>query len=88
MVPATEYNLNLPIIVGTNVLRNISPDVPDLPEAWKSATLVAHTNAPFGVVKSTNTRPIELKPLETITLTELVRKSGNASDAVMEPSEL
>lgn len=55
VVPSTEYNTHVPVIVGTNLIRiareNGSED--GIPQAWHDAFLSLQ-NAFVGLVKSTN----------------------------------
>ena len=87
VVPVTEYNSQVPVIVGTNIIRqykNSYEGSDDVPEEWNTAFLSVCSDR-IGVVKST--AKIVLQPLETKTITGLTRKMRNAEAAVTEPSD-
>ena len=87
VVEMTDYNKSVPVIVGTNIIRQckqLSPDNELAPEAWQ---LVFHAinNNQVGVVKTTS--KITLQPIEVKTVTGFVRKNNNVDSAITEPSE-
>ena len=85
VVPMTEYNHKVPIIVGTNIIRECkmaSSDTESVPLAWQTA-FKAICSKRVGVVKTT--AKVTLQPYETRTVTGLVRKNFNAEAALTEP---
>ena len=85
VVPMTEYNHEVPIIVGTNIIRECkiaSVDIEAVPQAWQTAFTAICSNR-VGVVKTTT--KVTLQPYETRTVTGLVRKNFNAEAALTEP---
>ena len=78
VVPMTEYNHKVPIIVGTNIIRECkmaSSDTETVPLAWQTA-FKAICSKRVGVVKTT--AKVTLQPYETRTVTGLVRKNFTA----------
>ena len=92
IMPNTEYNRQVPIIVGTNVIRGYqalySGDIEesDIPPQWKAAFMAIQDDH-AGTVRSTNKSPIEIQPKETITVSGLVRKQKSVDSAVTEPTD-
>ena len=87
VVPQTEYNKTVPVVVGTNIIRRFSdlpPETREVASAWKVA-INAICNKQAGTVKSTN--KIILQPLESKVVTGFVRKDGNVETALTEPAE-
>ena len=85
VVPMTEYNHQVPIIVGTNIIRECkmaSVDIEAVPQAWQTAFTAICSNR-VGVVKTTT--KVTLQPNETRTVTGLVRKNFSAEAALTEP---
>ena len=89
IMPNTEYNRQVPIIVGTNVIRtyqSLYSEESDIPLQWKAAFMAIRDDY-AGSVRSTNKMPIEIQPMETITISGLVRKQKNINSAVTEPTD-
>ena len=89
IMPNTEYNRQVPIIVGTNVIRtyqSLYSEESDIPPQWKAAFMAIRDDY-AGTVRSTNKMPIEIQPMETITISGLVRKQKNINSAVTEPTD-
>ena len=87
VVPMAEYNQEVPVIVGTNIIRECkiaSVDIASVPTAWQTAFTAVCSNR-VGVVKTTT--KVTLQPYETRTVTGLVRKNFNAEAALTEPVE-
>ena len=87
VVPMTEYNHEVLVIVGTNIIRECkiaSKDIEGVPTAWQAA-YTAISNNRVGVVKTT--RKVTLQPFERKTVSGLVRKNFNAETALTEPVE-
>lgn len=83
VVGDTEYNLDVPVIVGTNVIRMLTKvDSPELSDAWKDAIHAACITSSMGIVKSA--KEIEVKPLQTVTVSGLARLTGNVESAMTE----
>lgn len=87
-VPSTEYNTHVPVIVGTNLIRIARENSSEekIPQAWQDAFLSLQ-NAFVGLVKSTNKKEFEIRPLETVTVSGFVRKNKSIETAVTETSE-
>ena len=87
VVPMTDYNREVPVIVGTNIIRlnKITCDGSDaVPAEWTTAFSPICSDR-FGVVKTT--KKLTLKPNESRTVTGLVRKNRNAESALTSPIE-
>ncbi|XP_045215212.2 uncharacterized protein LOC123565409 [Mercenaria mercenaria] len=88
IVPNTEYNLTVPVIVGTNVLRYLRETPRDsLPEQWKSAVENLVETPVIGKVKSASKKDVVLKPNETKVITGFIRKNFDVESAVTESSD-
>jgi hypothetical protein len=86
IVPMTENNITLPVIIGTNFIRICGSEIgnkqhTDLPEAWNMA-IDSLIDDSVGIVKST--KRYTLQPYESKTITGIVRKSRNVESAVTE----
>lgn len=86
VVPTTEYNSRIPVLIGTNIIREMKQhtNADDVPDVWKTAFMSVESVA-VGTV--TSTQPITLKPMETRTVSGFVRKVRNVDAAVTEPVE-
>ena len=87
VVPMTEYNHEVPVIVGTNIIRECKiafQNIEGVPTAWQVAYTAISSNR-VGVVKTT--RKLTLQPFERKTVSGLVRKNFNAETALTEPVE-
>lgn len=89
VVEDTEYHDQVPVVIGTNLIREIKNQMYEeqeskLPDTWNMAFSAITTNA-VGIVKAT--RPITLLPMETKTITGFVRKHKDAEAVVTEPLE-
>ncbi|MCG8034658.1 MAG: retropepsin-like domain-containing protein [Candidatus Thiodiazotropha taylori] len=85
VVSTTDYNKRVPIIIGTNVLRQFKhslSDDNDVPNAWQSA-FSSVCNKQVGIVKLTS--KLTLQPMEVKDVTCLVRKTSNITSAITEP---
>ena len=90
VVPTTDYNLEVPVIVGTNAI-NICRDMCDgaereIPVQWKNA-FASLQHSKVGTVKSTNKTDIQIQPMETLTLSGLVRTKHQVESAITEQTE-
>ena len=86
VVPTTNYHSEVPIIVGTNVIREVDglcDDDADIPTEWKNA-FVSLYNGFVGSVRSTNKTSITLQPMEVKTVSGFVRKRKEAESAITE----
>lgn len=88
VTPMTNYNRQVPVIVGTNIIRmcrDIQQTGSDstFPDAWQSAVDSLCVNNPM-VVKSANTYPVSIGPNQVKTVHGLVRKHGDLRTAVTE----
>ena len=89
VVPTTRYSLNVPVIVGTNAIRDckaLCKEDTRVPKEWAFA-FTSLQQSKIGVVKSTNKFDIIVQPMETITLSGLIRKKNNMESAVTETTE-
>ena len=89
VVPTTRYSLDVPVIVGTNAIRDckvLCTENMNIPKEWAFA-FVSLQQTKIGVVKSTNNFDIIVQPMETITLSGLVRKKCSLEAAVTENTE-
>ena len=92
IMPNTDYSQQVPIIVGTYVIRlyqalySGDSEVADIPPQWK-AVFMAIQDDYAGTVRSTNKSLIEIQPMETITVSGLVQKQKNIDSAVTEPTD-
>ncbi|MCW4346603.1 MAG: pol polyprotein, partial [Candidatus Thiodiazotropha endolucinida] len=87
VVPLTEYNKTVPVIIGTNIihlLKDQAMEANQVPANWKLAfNALVDTNV--GVVKTT--QKIVLQPLESRLITGFARKHRDVESAVTEQSE-
>ena len=84
VVPTIRYSRNVPVIVGTNAIRDckvLCKEDTRVPNEWAFA-FVSLQQSKIGVVKSTNKFDIIVQPMETITLSGLIRKKNNMESAV------
>ena len=90
VVPTTDYNLEVPVIVGTSaieVCRKVCVDTEgEIPLQWKNA-FISLQQINVGTVKSTNKTDIQIQPMETVTLSGLLRKKHNVETAITEQNE-
>ncbi|MCG8030630.1 MAG: reverse transcriptase family protein [Candidatus Thiodiazotropha taylori] len=87
VVPMTEFNQEVPVIIGTNIIRelgSLSEDTEEVPAEWQLAFSGLRSNR-VGVVKTTT--KVTLQPYESKTVTGIVRKNCNAEAALTEPVE-
>lgn len=91
VVKSTEYNRNIPIIVGTNIIREcarwydtLSPEGIGVPLEWKAAFEVIGQSC-VGKVKAT--KDITIRPMEVKTVTGFIRKNYDVDSAVTEDDE-
>ena len=83
----TEYNKHVPVIVGTNLLREFkmrTSEDEQMPEPWQLG-FQAITNNQVGVVRATSN--VVLQPMEVRTVHGFVRKRQAVESAITEPSE-
>ena len=89
VVPTTQYGLKVPVIVGTNAIRECKVfcnESSQVPNEWNFA-FISMQESSIGVVKSTNKFDIQVQPNETITLSGLIRKKEGMEAAVTEGTE-
>ena len=91
VVPTTEYTMDVPVIIGTNAIDQIKEickesEQTEIPETWKNA-FISLQRSNVGVVKSTNKTDLKIQPMETVTVSGLVRKKDNIESAIMEQNE-
>jgi len=87
IVPDTEYNYDVPVIVGTNVIRLFkgSDDNAHIPKEWQIA--LDSLNEDKIPVRSTNRFSIRLGPNEMKTIHGIVRTTNDPDTAVTEHIE-
>lgn len=85
VVPTTKYSGQVPVIVGTNIIGELMGHAQDgdLPDAWATA-FSAFTCCDTKFVKSTNKKPIILKPYESMTISGMVRGTAQFEKALTE----
>ena len=85
VVPNTEYHNKVPVLLGTNIIRDVRQSLKDnqLPDEWKTAVLTISSSA--GTVVAT--RNINLKPMETRTVTGITRKTTKHETVITEGVE-
>ena len=91
VVPTTRYNSKVPVLVGTNVINRVQEScpadkIPGIPTQWQNA-FVSMQSGFVGVVKSTNKKDIKIQPLQTVTVSGLVRKQKEVETAITENTE-
>ena len=91
VVPTTRYNSKVPVLVGTNVINRVQEScpadkIPGIPTQWQNA-FVSMQSGFVGVVKSTNRKDIKIQPLQTVTVSGLVRKQKEVETAITENTE-
>lgn len=87
VVPTTDYHHNVPVLIGTNIIREFkeqASNIEETPEEWKTA-FMSVLSASVGIV--TTTQAVTLQPMETRTISGFVRKIRNVEAAVTEPVE-
>jgi hypothetical protein len=84
----TDFNSDVPVIIGTNVIRYMSSvDKSKLSEEWKAALLTISTQESVGTVKTTG-KAVSILPFETVTVSGIMRKTSDCNSAVTEQSPL
>ena len=86
VVPSSEYLLEVPVVIGTNVIdiyNDISHEAKDIPREWRNA-FISSKQSKVGTVKSTNKAEIRIEPYETVTVFGFVRKSRNVDSVISE----
>ena len=89
VVPITTYHAQVPIIIGTNVIRvydHIYDHDDDVPPEWKVAFVALHSGF-VESVRSTNKTSITLQPMEVRTVSGFVRKQKEAESAITEQAK-
>lgn len=89
IVPTTAYHAEVPIVIGTNVIREydmLCDSDDDVPPEWKTA-FVSLQSGFLGSVRSTNKTSIALQPMEVKTVSGFVRKQKEAESAITEQDE-
>ena len=84
VVPTPEYNKEVPVIIGTNIIHGIKESLSNADKEWETAFDAIQSDS-VGVVKAT--RKVTVQPNEAKTITCLVRNSGNIEAALTEPTE-
>ena len=88
VVSATDYNQNVPVVIGTNIIRpcKFDSDIGDgsskIPNEWKLA-FSAISDSQVGTVRSVNKHSIKIKPMSSMTVTGLCRSKGLESLTVI-----
>ena len=86
VVPTTEYIPQVPIVIGTNVIREcrkLCYNNNTIPEEWKNAFVFIQKGC-IGVVRSTNKYNLKIQPNESTTVSGYVRKIKGVDTAVTE----
>ena len=78
VVPTMDYNLEVPVVVGTNAIkmcRKVCAGTDgEISLQWKNA-FISLQQSNVGTVKSTNNTDIQIQTMETVTLSGLVRRN-------------
>ena len=86
VVPETDYNKSVPVVIGTNILRPIKSSVSDshvkVPHNWDIA--FSALDAGVNLVKSTNKRPIKVGPMSVLTVSGICKSKTVLETAVTE----
>jgi hypothetical protein len=86
VVPETDYNKSVPVVIGTNILRPIKSSVSDshvkLPHNWDIA--FSALDAGVNLVKSTNKRPITVGPMSVLIVSGICKSKTVLETAVTE----
>lgn len=89
VMPSTEYNSEVPVIIGTNVIRlyqEMINEEDEIPSQWSNAFLTLQ-NGFAGLVRSTNKTNIQIQPMETVTISGFIRKGRDVETVVTEQTE-
>ena len=88
-----EYNTNVPVLLGTNVIEGCQKiadfndtEQDEIPSVWQKAFMSLH-NGFAGLVKSTNKTNIIIQPMEVITVSGMIRKQRDVETVVTEQTE-
>lgn len=84
VVNNTDYNLSVPVIIGTNAIKMLE-DSDMLPSVWKTACNQI-TNGCVGIVKSINKENVTIQPYETVDLKGYVKTQSKVATAITEYS--
>ena len=89
VVHTTEYNLTLPVVIGTNVIKQCKNMCIQKLEFLMNGRMLSfhYKKGELGVVKSTNKYYIKIQPKETVTQSGLVRMNKEVETAVTEATE-
>ncbi|KAH3773940.1 hypothetical protein DPMN_175311 [Dreissena polymorpha] len=69
VVPNTECNINVPVIIGTNVIRHLhSLPLENLSDEWKADVMATSLATNICLVVSTNRSIVEIPPYQTMTI--------------------
>ncbi|KAH3747331.1 hypothetical protein DPMN_181756 [Dreissena polymorpha] len=85
VIPVSQYHGVAPVLLGTNLIRNIQQfrNTDNLPDGWEAAMMSIN---PF-IGRVTATKLITLHSMETRTVTGFVRKIKNTDAAITEAFE-
>ena len=88
VVPETEYNISVPVVIGTNILRPVKSTLScdsqsNIPRVWDNAFSAIDASV-VSVVKSTNKRPIKVNPMSVMTVSGLCKSNSGLQTAVTE----
>ena len=91
VVPTTDYNIDVPVILGTNVIsryqeRCENEQAENIPAEWQRAFQALQAGF-LGSVRSTNKTSFQIRPYETVTVSGFVRKQKESEAAVTEQSD-
>jgi hypothetical protein len=86
VVPETDYNKYVSVVIGTNILRSIKSSVSDshvkVPHNWDIA--FSALDAGVSLVKSINKRPIKVGPMSVLTVSGICKSKTVLETAVTE----
>ena len=86
VVPETEYNKSVPVVIGTNLLRPIKSSVSDSHVKVHHNWDIAFSTLDAGVhlVKSTNKRHIKVGPMSVLTVSGICKSKTILKTTVTE----
>ena len=84
VVPDTDYNANVPVIIGTNVLKlfsDISKTFDHGP--WSTALNLLQNNGCIGILRSTNNKSLNVPPNESLTVEGSLSEAPEVTNTVI-----
>ena len=87
VIPITDYNSKVSVVIGTNVLNLFKYDMSEntfgkIPKAWNVA-MSSLTSENTSLVHSTNKRVVKLMPMSIKTMSGMVSAQGDTGSIVV-----